>query len=86
MKLHIIYKLPFTIGPLVYINPDPTVNPNKLATLVGIMSWQPGCADLEYPTVFARVTTALQWIKDTTGDIKLNLAIHYTKLKSPIKC
>ena len=81
MKLHIIYTLPFTIGPLVYINPDPTVNPNKLAILVGIMSWQPGCADLEYPTVFARVTTALQWIKDTTGDIKLNLNIHYTKLK-----
>ena len=81
MSLHIIYTLPFTIGPLVYINPDSTVNPNKLATLVGIMSWQPGCADLEYPTVFARVTTALQWIKDTTGDFKLNLTIYYTKSK-----
>ena len=79
MKSHFTYRLASKIGPLVYINPDLSVNPSKLATLVGIMSWQPGCADLEYPTVYARVTTALQWIKDTTGDCRLNFTIHYTK-------
>ena len=79
MKSHFTYTVTSKIGPLVYINPDLSVNPNRLATLVGIMSWQFGCADLEYPAVYARVTTVLQWIKDTTGDCRLYYTSHYKK-------
>jgi len=43
-------------GPLI-ICKDETV------TLIGVVSWAPGCADKNYPGVYGRVTHVLNWIK-----------------------
>jgi len=49
-------------GPLV------TADESNNYLLIGVVSWGEGCADANYPGVYARVTTALRWItKKTTG-------------------
>lgn len=32
--------------------------------LVGLVSWANGCASISYPTVYTRVVSYLDWIKD----------------------
>ena len=43
-------------GPLVCQN-------GTSAVITGIVSWGYGCAEANYPGVYARVTSALNWIK-----------------------
>ena len=52
----------------------------KVATLVGIISWTPACAYPEYPSVSVRVTEALQWIKDKTGNYMIPVICNYLYL------
>ena len=37
---------------------------NNTAVLVGVISWSNGCADPNFPGVYARVTHVLDWIKE----------------------
>ena len=46
-----------TLGPLI-------LNDAK-ATLVGVVSFGIGCADADFPGVYARVSSVLKWIDDT---------------------
>ena len=39
-------------------------NINKKAVLVGVISWSNGCADPNFPGVYARVTHVLDWITE----------------------
>ena len=50
-------------GPLV----EARTNNNNYA-LAGVVSWGYGCADPNYPGVYARVTTVLDWINTNTAD------------------
>ena len=48
---------------LVYIDPN---DPRKIPTLLGIVSFTGACGYAEYPDVFGRVTTILDWIESKT--------------------
>ena len=37
-------------------------NINNKTVLVGVISWSNGCADPDFPGVYARVTHVLDWI------------------------
>ena len=44
-------------GPLI------TKEPGNYYSLIGVVSWGVGCADPDYPGVYARVTKVLTWIQ-----------------------
>ena len=62
-------------GPVVYI--DPNNNPSRIATLIGIISWNGACGYAEWPDVHGRVTKILEWIKSFTGKINRIIRDHY---------
>jgi trypsin len=47
-------------GPLIM--PGASANEDKL---IGIVSWGIGCATIEYPGVYSRVSNQINWIKET---------------------
>ena len=61
-------------GPYVCANGTKSV-------ITGIVSWGYGCAEAEYPGVYARVTATLDWIKSEMVvilcDIKMPLEVNY---------
>ena len=50
-------------GPLVIVN---RTGEEERMVLVGVTSWGRGCADKDYPGVYSRVTTNLEWILSLT--------------------
>ena len=50
-------------GPLVIVT---GTGEEKRMVLVGVTSWGEGCADKDYPGVYSRVTTNLEWILSLT--------------------
>ena len=66
-------------GPVVYI--DPNNNPSRIATLIGIISWNGACGYAAWPDVHGRVTKILGWIKSVTGKINLIIRDHYVAKK-----
>ena len=63
----ILFVCSTNVAPLVYI--ERSDNSQSPATVVGIASWVAACGDVNYPDIFARVTHALQWILDKTGNL-----------------
>ena len=43
----------------------PLILNDARATLVGVVSFGIGCADADFPGVYARVSSVLKWIDDT---------------------
>jgi len=51
-------------GPLVSASSGDGVTPGQNYDLIGVVSWGWGCADANYPGVYARVTEQLSWINN----------------------
>ena len=54
----------YTIVVLILIQ-GPLILNDARATLVGVVSFGIGCAEAEFPGVYARVPSVLKWINDT---------------------
>jgi len=53
-------------GPLVSSGTGDGVSAGQNYELIGVVSWGSGCADANYPGIYARVTKQLDWIASTT--------------------
>jgi len=53
-------------GPLVTSSDGDGVTAGQNYELIGVVSWGRGCAEPNFPGVYARVTTKLSWIAETT--------------------
>ena len=53
-------------GPLVSSGSGDGVTAGQNYELIGVVSWGSGCADANYPGVYARVTKQLAWLASTT--------------------
>jgi len=54
-------------GPLVVSFGDEGTS-NSTYQLVGVTSWGIGCGEAEHPGVYARVTSAMDWIQEVAGE------------------
>lgn len=54
-------------GPLVTSGRGDGVTPGQNYDLIGVVSWGAGCADADYPGVYARLTHQLPWIQRHAG-------------------
>ena len=54
----------YTIVVLILIQ-GPLILNDARATLVGVVSFGIGCAEADFPGVYARVPSVLKWINDT---------------------
>jgi len=54
-------------GPLVSSGDGDGVTAGQNYELIGVVSWGSGCADADYPGVYARVTKELDWITSKTS-------------------
>ena len=54
----------YTIVVLI-LTQGPLILNDARATLVGVVSFGIGCAEAEFPGVYARVPSVLKWINDT---------------------
>ena len=43
------------------------MTPGQNYELIGIVSWGKGCAEADFPGVYARVSKQLDWIRETTA-------------------
>ena len=57
----------FKGGPLVTSGFGNGMVPGQNYELIGVVSWGKGCASVNSPGVYARVTEQLDWIKATTA-------------------
>ena len=48
------------------LNDNPETE-EKIATLIGVVSWGAACGYAEYPDVYSNVMNVLNWIKDKIG-------------------
>ena len=53
--------------PFCYHYSKESVRCHYMPTIIGIASWVGACGYAEYPDVFGRVTSVLDWIKAKTG-------------------
>lgn len=54
-------------GPLISSKSGDGVTAGQNYDLIGVVSWGYGCAVAEYPGVYARISTVLDWISSTTS-------------------
>eukprot|EP00091_Calanus_sinicus_P012600 TRINITY_DN28266_c0_g1_i1.p1 TRINITY_DN28266_c0_g1~~TRINITY_DN28266_c0_g1_i1.p1 ORF type:complete len:184 (-),score=31.66 TRINITY_DN28266_c0_g1_i1:55-606(-) len=54
-------------GPLVTAGSGTGLAPGQNYEQIGVVSWGIGCAFSNFPGVYARVTTQLDWIKESTA-------------------
>ena len=51
-------------GPLAVLGPDTSYSQ------IGVVSWGKNCGAPQYPGVYARVTSFLDWIQEVQGNIR----------------